>query len=236
MVLPNTSILSSKEQRALSEYLTAGGVVLASGRFGFDDTTKKSGLRPAIEVPMPECTVFQTPSPLKNGIIAKAIFVPEPEPCFIQVGRGYLGYIPAVAFCAESWITPFDQLDCTPNRAFTDEWLKRAFAHRPATVACETPAGLLAEVLRDDRGFLLVCLLDMNGRANAEEEVYLRKPLKGTITLKVRGATQVSSFLLQTPGKVWRPPVEYHRSDGLDTYVFSADGLPIYTQIKVSYE
>ena len=236
VVLPNISVLSPKEQRALSEYLTAGGVVLASGRFGFDDTTKKSGLRPAIEVPMPDNTVFQIPSPLKNGIIAKAIFEPEPEPRFIQVGRGYLGYIPAIAVCAESWITPFEQLDCTPNRAFMDEWLKRAFAHRPATVECKTPAGLLAEVLQDERGFLLVCLLDMNGRTNAEEEIYLRKPLKGTITLKVRGVTQASSFLLQTPGKTWRPPVEYHRNEGIDTYVFSAEGLPIYTQIKVSYE
>lgn len=236
VVLPGNGVLSEKEQRALSEYLLAGGVVLASGRFGYDPVTRKSGLRPAIEVPMPECNVFQTPSPLKNGIIAKVSFTAEPKPEFIPVGRGWLGYIPAVAVCAESWISPFEKLDCAPNRAFTDAWLKRAFAHRPAPVECEAPAGLLAETLTDDRGFLLVCLLDMNGRTKEHGETYLRKPLKGTITLKVRRPTKAATFRLQTPGKEWTPQVKYRRSGGVDTYTFSADGLPIYTQIKVNYE
>ena len=67
-------------------------------------------------------------------------------------------------------------------------------------------------------------------------ETYLRKPLKGTITLKVRRPTKAATFRLQTPGKEWTPQVKYRRSSGVDTYTFSADGLPIYTQIKVNYE
>ena len=236
VILPGVGLLSAKEQQALSEYLMEGGIILASGRFGYDESTKKSGIRPAIEVPMPECNVFQTPSPLKNGIIAKAAFTKDPQPEFRAVGRGHLGFIPAVAVCAESWISPFEKLDCSANRAFTDAWLKQAFALRPPRAECETPRGLLPEILLDDRGFLLVCLLDLNGRTRENGETYVRPPLKGTVTLKVRGKTRKDSFRLQTPGKEWTPPVTFLRKDGVDSYTFSADDLPIYTQIKVNYE
>ena len=247
VILPHNAVLTLEEQKILAGYLTSGGVILTSGRFGFDAASKKSGLRPALEVSMTEDKMFDTPEKLADGILVKAIFDKKPKAEFRKVGKGYIGIYPAAFAVAESrihsaggptdfkvWESPMANYGISANVRLIDSWFEKAFALRPLEVSCDTPDGLLPEILRDSRGRLIVALMDVSGRDNTE--ILKKSKLSGMVTLKVRGTTDVKSFCVRTPGKDLKVDVEFRRENGYDFYTFKADGLPVYSQIEVKYE
>lgn len=247
VILPNTAVLTPGEEKLLGDYLTAGGVILTSGRFGFDPKTKKSGLRPAIEVSMPEEETFASPTKLEGGLLTRARFTAAPRPEFLKVGQGYLGICPAVFAFAESrvhmplnrrnvgrWNSIMAHHDPETNAGVIDSWLERAFAIRSPEVRCDTPAGLIPEILVDRRGTLIVALLDVTGRDDTE--VLKRSTLTGQVTLKIRDRTVRESFQLLSPGVSLTPAVSFERKDGWDHYTFPVDNIPCYSQIMVKYE
>ena len=220
----------------------------ASGyRSTSDPKTKRSGLRPAIEVSMPEETAFATATKLADGLLTRAKFAADPRPEFRKVGQGYIGICPAVFAFAESrvhmtfnrrnvgrWNSIMAHHDPETNAKVIDSWLERAFAIRSPEVLCDTPAGLIPEILRDRRGTLIVALLDVTGRDDTE----ILKPstLAGSVTLKIRGRTLRESFRILSPGAELAPAVAFERKDGWDRYTFPVDKFPVYSQIMVKYE
>ena len=220
---------------------------MTSGRFGFDEKSKKSGIRPALEVSMPEHKVFEKPSKLADGVLVKASFAKQPKPEFRKVGKGFIGIYPAAFATAESrihsaggpadfkvWESPMAIYGISANVKLIDSWFDKAFALRPLAVECRTPDGLLPEILRDDRGQILVALLDVSGRDNTE--ILKKSTLSGTVTLKVRGATVKDSFCVRSPGRELKPSVTFRREKGCDIYTFKVDNFPVYSQIEVKYE
>ena len=247
VILPHSAVLTVEEQKILSSYLSSGGVILTSGRFGYCAKSKKSGLRPAIEVDMPLDIMFETPAKLADGIVVKAKFDKTPKAEFRKVGKGFIGIYPAAFASMESrihtpggstdfkvWETPFAGFGIKENTRLIDQWLNKALEMRPLQVSCSTPDGLLPEILKDSRGKLIVALLDVTGRDNTE--ILKKSTLSGAVTLKVRGATDAESFCVRTPGKDLRVDVKFRRENGYDLYTFNADGLPVYSQIEVKYE
>ena len=247
VILPHNAVLTVEEQKILAGYLTSGGVILTSGRFGFDAASKKSGLRPALEVLMAEDKMFEKPTKLSDGILVKAIFDKKPKAEFRKVGKGYIGIYPAAFAVAESrihsaggptdfkvWDSPLASYGIKENVKLIDSWFKKAFALRPLEVSCNTPNGLLPEILRDSRGKLIVALMDVTGRDNTE--ILKKSKLSGVVTLKIRGTTDTKSFCVRTPGKDLKVDVKFRRENGYDFYTFNADGLPVYSQIEVKYE
>ena len=247
VILPNSAVLSAKEQKILSNYLTNGGIILTSGRFGFDPVTKKSGLRPAIEIPMMEHKVFSKPTKLSDNILVKSSFAKKPKPQFRKVGKGFIGIYPATFASAESrihtpggstnfkvWDSPMANYGITENVKLIDSWFNRAFAINPLKVTCSTPNGLLTEMLKDDSGKLIIALLDVTGRDNTE--ILKKSKLSGEVTLKILGKTNPKSFQVLSPGKKLTPKVDFQREKGYDIYNFKVDNFPVYSQIEVKYE
>lgn len=247
VILPNSAVLTVQEQKVLADYLLAGGVVLTSGRFGFDAKTGRSGLRPAIEVAMPEHDYFNSVRNLSDGMLVRAKFAASPAAEFRKVGKGYIGIYPAVFAIAESrihftmnkrnighWNSIFAHHDFSANSKLIDSWLKQAFALRPPAVQCDAPEYLVPEVLKDSNGNLIVAMLDISGRDDTE--ILKKSMLSGKFTLKVRGKTVRESFRIVSPAAEIAPPVEFERKDGWDHYTFPVDKMPVYSQIMVKYE
>jgi len=132
------------------------------------------------------------------------------------------------------WDSPFAGFGIKENTGLIDRWFEKAFALRPLEVSCDTPDGLLPEILRDSRGKLIVALMDVTGRDNTE--ILKKSKLSGVVTLKIRGTTVPGSFCVRTPGKDLSVNAEFRRENGYDFYTFKADGLPVYSQIEVKYE
>lgn len=247
VILPNSAVLTAKEQKILSQYLSGGGVILTSGRFGFDAASKKSGIRPALEVAMPEHITFKKPTKLPDGMVVKNCFVKKPQPEFRRVGKGYIGIYPATFATAESrihtpggrtdfkvWDSAMAYLGITANTRLIDSWLKKAFKLHPLKVSCSGPDGLLPEILLDKSGKLIVALLNITGRDNTE--ILKKSTLSGEFTLKICGTTDPKSFRLISPGKELPVKVKFKREKGYDYYTFATGTLPVYSQIEVKYE